>query len=177
MLVAKFTTGNLMGVLMEHLHAPVLAIKRKYLHIQYIQLYIQPLLCHDCLLNMYKWKIKWGKLDSFKVWTFLKRHLQTVFRPPHIWAEIYKVLPFIFQFCFNKCYYKVFRLVIKKLLMCFLHANQFNMGIVMLTLLYITAFIISHSSNIKNKQKAFGFLIDSFLSQSESCVRFVASDS
>jgi len=46
MLVAKFTTGNLMGVLMKHLRAPVLAIKRENLHIQHIQLYIQLLLCN-----------------------------------------------------------------------------------------------------------------------------------
>lgn len=46
MLVAKFTTGNLMGVLMKHLHAPVLAVKRENLHIQYIQLYIQLFLCN-----------------------------------------------------------------------------------------------------------------------------------
>lgn len=146
--MAKFTTGNLMGVLMKHWHAPVLAMKWKNVHIQYIQLYIQPLLCHDCLLNMCKRKIKWGKLESFKVWTSLKKNIFRHCLGHHLWAEIYEVLPFTFQFCFNKCHYKVFRLVIKKLLMCFLHTNQFNMGIVMLTLLYITALIISHSSNI-----------------------------
>lgn len=146
MLVAKFTTGNLMGVLMKHLHAAVLAIKRENLHIQYIQLYIQ-LLCNmiACLIHTNE-SLNGKNWQGSRSGLFFEKHFQCLGH--HVQAEIYKVLPFTFQFCSNKCHYKVFRLVIKKLLMCFLHVNQFNTGIVMLTLLYITAFIISHSCNI-----------------------------
>lgn len=148
MLVAKFTTGNLMGVLMKHLHAPVLAIKRKKICTFNTFSFTSSLssamtaclICTNERLNGENWK-------ASKSGLFLKKKFRHCLGH-HIWVEIYRVLPFTFLFCFNKCYYKVFRLAIKKLLMCFLHANQFNMGIVMLTLLYITAFIISHSSNI-----------------------------
>lgn len=152
MLVAKFTTENLMGVLMKHLHAPALAIKRKFAHTIHSALHpASPQ--YDWLLNMYKWKIKWEKLVRFKLWTlfFFFSKKTHIFRPclgHHVQAEVYKVLPFTFQFCSNKCHYKSFRTSKKKLLMCFLHVNQFNMGIVMLTLLYTTAFIISHSYKI-----------------------------